>query len=271
MRSPLRCIAASLILSVLLLAPVKVVFAEQVNIAVASNALSALKAIAKDFSRQSHHQVKISSGSTGKLYAQILHGAPYDIFLAANEREPKKLEQADKIVKGSRFTYALGKLVAYGDKLDNLNAKNIRVVLQDANVSRIAIANPKIAPYGFAARQALQHMKMWDSVKGKIVQGENVSQTFQFLATKNAQFGFFAMSQMMTPKAKAMLKGAYWEVPASYYTEIKQQAVLLAGASNNKAAVAFIQYLKDAPARAILTKQFGYGVVDSTLVAHGGK
>ncbi|WP_455218511.1 molybdate ABC transporter substrate-binding protein [Kaarinaea lacus] len=233
-------------------------FAEQINIAVASNALSALKVISSEFEKQTGHSVQISSGSTGKLYAQIIHGAPYDIFLAANEREPKKLEQSHLIVPNSRFTYVLGKLVAWSSDASLLNANDINSVLVSSAVNRIAVANPKTAPYGLAAQQALQKLGVWNSLQAKIIRGENVSQTYQFAMTRNAQIGFVARSQIHNEIKST--NGSYWEVPEALYASIRQQAVLLLRAQNKTAAAEFIEFIRSKKVKEILVKQFGYGV-----------
>ncbi|WP_455222821.1 molybdate ABC transporter substrate-binding protein [Kaarinaea lacus] len=231
--------------------------AAQINIAVASNALAALKVISAEFEKLTGHTVQISSGSTGKLYAQIVNGAPFDVFLAANEREPKKLEQSHLIVPNSRFTYALGKLVAWSTDKTLLNPGEMPGVLVSKNINRIAIANPKIAPYGLAAQQALQKLGIYESVQAKIIRGENVSQTYQFIMTSNAQVGFIAKSQIQGESAN---KDSYWEVPAQLYTPIKQQAVWLLRAKQNMVANEFIHFMKSSIAKDILTNQFGYGV-----------
>jgi len=230
--------------------------AAQINVAVASNALAAVKVLGAEFEKQTGHNVQISSGSTGKLYAQIVNGAPFDLFLAANEREPARLEQFHLIVPNSRFTYALGKLVAWSSN-SLLNSEDIPGVLKSKNVTRIAIANPKIAPYGFAAQEALQKLGIYESVQAKIIRGENVSQTYQFVMSGNAQVGFIAKSQI---QGEASDKGSSWEVPEELYTPIKQQAVWLLRAKQNMAVSEFIQFMKSSTARDILTQQFGYGV-----------
>lgn len=232
--------------------------AGQVSVAVASNALGAVKSLAQMFEKQTGHKVRISSGSTGKLYAQIMHGAPYDVFLAANAREPERLEQAGKIVSNSRFTYALGKLIAFSDSDMVLNESTIKKFLSSNIVSRIAIANPKTAPYGLAAQQAMQKLGIWQGVQQKIIRGENVSQTYQFVASKNAQVGFFAKSQILQVKTT----GQYWEVPGEYYQPIRQQAVWLLRAKENPAVAKFIQFMKSASAADILVNRYGYAVVN---------
>lgn len=232
--------------------------AEQINIAVASNALAAVNVISAAFEKKTGHTATISSGSTGKLYAQIVNGAPFDVFLAANEREPKKLEQNNLIVPNSRFTYALGKLVAWSADDSLLKSDDINTVLDSKSVNRIAIANPKIAPYGLAAQQVLQKLGIWDSLQSKIIRGENVSQTYQYAVTNNAQVGFIAKSQI-----QGEAKGSFWDVPQEYYSPIKQQAVLLLRSQHKAAAIEFVDFMKSDSALEILIKQFGYGIETS--------
>lgn len=233
-------------------------FAQQLNVAVASNALSAVKVISLAFEKKTGHTVLISGGSTGKLYSQIVNGAPFDIFFAANQREPQRLEQAHLIVPHSRFTYALGRLVAWSSEDSLLKSNDIKDVLNSKSVARVAIANPKIAPYGLAAQQALQKLGIWSSLEGKIIRGENVSQTYQFAMTNNAQIGFVAMSQILDARNKT--KGSYWEVPQDMYTPITQQAVLLLRSQHKAVAAEFADFMKSDKVREILSGRFGYGI-----------
>jgi len=229
--------------------------ADQINVAVASNALAAVNVISSAFENKTGHTVVVSSGSTGKLYAQIINGAPFDVFLAANEREPKKLEQSSLIVPNSRFTYALGKLVAWSADGSLLQTDDIKNVLVSKSVKRIAIANPKIAPYGLAAQQVLQKLGIWNSLQSKIIRGENVSQTYQFAVTNNAQVGFIAKSQI-----QGHAKGSYWEVPQQMYAPIRQQGVLLLRSQHEHTALEFIDFMKSDSGKKILIEQFGYGI-----------
>ena len=235
--------------------------AEQVNVAVASNALAAIKLIADEFEKQFGHTVRISSGSTGKLYAQIVNGAPFDLFFAANEKEPEKLEQSGLTVPNSRFTYAVGKLVAWSANVALLKATSIKNAVASNSVTRIAIANPKIAPYGLAAQQALQKMGIWESLQTKIIRGENITQTYQFVVTNNAQIGFVAKSQIQ--QNIEMEQGSFLEVAEDLYMPIRQQAVLLQRAQHNKAARDFIDMIKSDSVKGIFTKQFGYGMISN--------
>jgi molybdate transport system substrate-binding protein len=232
-------------------------YAQKISVAVSSNALAALKVISAEFEKKTGHVVQISSGSTGKLYSQIVNGAPYDIFLAANEREPRKLENSHIAAPNSRFTYAIGKLVAWSSDKSLEHVKDINEVLVSKSVVRIAIANPKTAPYGFAAQQVLHKLGVWKQLQSKIVHGDNVSQTYQFAMTNNAQVGFVAKSQILSNINPS--KGSFWEVPVELYEPIRQQAVMLSRTTHKALANEFIKFLKSDRVKAILTTQFGYG------------
>ncbi len=230
--------------------------AENLNIATASNFSVPLKKIARLFEQQTGHKVTIISASTGKLYAQIIHGAPFNAFFSADSRRPELLEKEQLAVADSRFTYAIGRLVlwspdaAYIDK-DGMILKN-KMLLQDKQFRYLAMANAKLAPYGRAAEQTLSRLKLLTALRGKIVRGENIGQTFQFVRSHNAQLGLLAYSQII--QADDSISGSYWLVPQSYYTPIKQQAVLLKA---NKASRQFYDFVKSAAAGEII-KNSGY-------------
>ena len=225
--------------------------ADTVRVAVAANFTSAMQQISASFERHSGDHVVLSFGSTGSLYAQIRHGAPYDVFLAADERRPRLLEEAGVAVAGSRFTYAVGRLVLWSATPGVVDAQG--EVLKHGKFARLAIANPKTAPYGAAAQQVLQRLKLWSTLQPRIVRGENIAQAHQFVATGNAKLGFVALSQVMKTGG-----GSQWRVPQSMYTPIRQQAVLLKRGKDNAAARALIAYLKGAQGRAVI-ERFGYG------------
>ena len=240
-------------------------YADQLHIAVASNFLLPLRSMSVGFEKQTGNTLHISSGSTGKLYAQIINGAPFDVFLAANSREPKRLEEAGMVVKGSRFTYALGQLALWGPSY-NANNIDFEAALTLPTVQRISVANPQTAPYGAAAIETLKKLGIYDSLKAKIINGENVSQSYQYVASGAAQLGFVAFSQIKA-QIKAQKKTGndagkhYWLVDKSVYPPIRQQAVLVKGSENNKAAQQFIAYLKSPQGRAAI-KAFGYSLED---------
>ena len=225
--------------------------ADQLRIAVASNFAPALRTISEHFESQTGHKVQISAASSGKHYAQIIQGAPFDIFFAANKQYPKKLEQQKLATPDSRFTYALGKLILWSADATLLDDQ--ASILHQGKFRYLAIANPKLAPYGQAARQVLQAFQLWDPLQQKIIRGENIGQTFQFVYSDNAQLGFIARSQLM--QLNGDNQGSFWPVPQSLYTPIEQQAVLL---SNKASAQAFISFVKT-PAMLEIIRGFGYG------------
>lgn len=227
--------------------------AEEAQLAVAANFATTAKALAGEFTRASGHRLTLSSGSTGKFYAQIKNGAPFDVFLSADEDTPSRLEKEGLAVAGSRFTYAVGKLVLWSPQAGLVDDKG--EVLQGTMFKRLAIANPRLAPYGAAAQQALEKLGLWTAMQSKLVQGENIAQAFQFVASGNAELGFVALSQLReSDKAKA---GSHWVVPATLHAPLRQDAVLLARAERNAAARKFLEYLRSAPARE-LVRSYGY-------------
>lgn len=229
--------------------------ANEISIAVATNFAPTLKILAQSFAANSGHRIHISAGSTGKLFAQIRHGAPFDIFLAADVRHPLLLEQQGLAVQGSRFTYAIGQLVLWSPQTQLIDTHG--QVLKNGTFRHLAIANPKIAPYGGAARQVLQGMGLWESLKPRLVQGEDVGQTFHFVASGNAELGFIALAQILG-LADAD-RGSSWRVPQDLYVPLEQQAVLLTRGAAKSGAADFLSYLRGAEAGAII-KQHGYAI-----------
>lgn len=227
--------------------------ADKTNVAVAANFTAAAKDIAKAFEAETGFEAVLSFGSTGKLYAQILHGAPFTVFLAADVARPEKLENEGQAVMGSRFTYAKGKIVLYS-AFDDFFGRDPLSDLASDKVNRIAIANPKTAPYGLAAQTVLEKAGLMEAVQNKIIRGESIAQTYQFVATQNAETGFVAMSQIVKTEG-----GSKWVVPESDYAPIAQQAVLLKSADNDPVAKAFITFLKGESAKAII-QSYGYGI-----------
>lgn len=228
-------------------------FAAETKIAVAANFTAAAKDIAKAFAADTGHSAVLAFGSTGKLYAQIAHGAPFEAFLAADQKRPMKAEAEGLAVSGSRFTYAKGKIVLYSIDADLVDGAG-QVLGTPGKFTKLAIANPKTAPYGAAATEAMQKLDVYEGVKGKIVQGDSIAQTHQFVATGNAQLGFVAYSQVVTAKG-----GSQWVVPDDLYAPIRQDAVLLKAGLDNEAAQAFLAFLKGETARAIIAS-YGYGL-----------
>lgn len=227
--------------------------AEPLRIAVASNFLTPARVLAERFEAVTGQVVKISAGSTGKLYAQIVNGAPYDLFFAANAREPERLDRQGLIVPDSRFTYALGRLVLWSLDAGRLQADGA-AWLKQGGYKRLSLANPNTAPYGAAAISALRTLGIADQNRSRLVRGENVSQAYQFVASGNVDAGFVAFSQI-----KDRPDGSYWHVPESYYPPIRQQAVWLKRAQDKPKAGAFMAWLRR-PEIAALIRSFGYGL-----------
>jgi molybdate transport system substrate-binding protein len=221
------------------------VTAEEVRVAVASNFAPALNRIAADHRRTTGDRLRISSGSTGKLYAQIVGGAPFDILLAADSERPRLLEQNGFAVAGSRFTYAVGRLVLWSNDPD-VGQLGIDGLRRDG-VRRIALANPRTAPYGAAARQVLERSGLWETLGPRLVFGENVAQAFQFVSTGNADAGFVALSQLGPLDGSS--RGSRWIVPRELQAGIEQQAVLLVRDDPRPAADRFLDYLRSAKVR----------------------
>ncbi len=228
--------------------------AGDVQVAVASNFIAPLKAIQARFEKDTGHRMVIISGSTGKLYAQIRHGAPFDLLLAADSLRPRILEDEGFTVPESRFTYAIGRLTLWSANPGQIKKAGAEIFRQK-NFNHLAMANPKTAPYGRAALQVLKKLGVWNQVRGKVVQGENIGQTFQFVATENAELGFVALSQTRNPKNK--LKGSRWDVPSDLYDPIDQDLVLLKRARDNPAAKAITDFIRGPVAQKIIAA-YGY-------------
>ena len=227
--------------------------ADEVQVAVAANFTAPMQQIATQFEKDTGHKAVLSFGATGKFYAQIVNGAPFEVLLAADDETPAKLEKEGQGVAASRFTYAIGKLVLWSADAALIDARG--EVLKTGNFKHLAIANPKTAPYGAAAIEALGKLGLLANLQGRFVQGENISQTQQFIVTGNAEFGFIALSQVL--KDGKINSGSAWIVPANLYEPIRQDAVLLAKGKDKPAAGALLAYLKGDKARAVI-KSFGY-------------
>jgi len=226
--------------------------AEIVRVAVAANFLGTLRALAPSFQQQSGHRVQLVAGSTGKHYAQIRNGAPFDVFLAADVQRPLLLEKAGVGVPGSRMTYALGQLVLWSPLPGKVDHEG--KVLDRGDFRRLAIANPRLAPYGRAAREVLEARQLWRGLQPKLVRGENIAQAFQFVVTGNAQLGFVALSQLTGPGGEQ--PGSWWRVPGHLYRPIEQQALQI---HDTAGAGAFMQFLRSPGARAEI-EAHGYRV-----------
>ena len=228
--------------------------ADEIKVAVASNFYPAMKEIAlqyelKKSKTSENHKIVLIPGSSGRHYAQIMNGAPFDLFFSADKVRPILLEKKGISENGSRFTYALGKLVLWSS-LDGFVEKEERLYHKDLRF--IAIANPKIAPYGVAAKEALISINLWEDMKSKLIRGENIAQTFQFVNSGNAKLGFVSYSQLMNPNYP--VGGSFWMVPQSLYKPIEQQAVLLRESLLGKD---FLSFMRTDQSLKIISK-FGY-------------
>lgn len=249
MKSQLFCRRA--VIGLLLAASGWAAQAERVQVAVAANFAAPMQAIAAAFERSSGHTVLLSVGSTGKFYAQIKNGAPFHVLLAADAQTPARLEQEGLGVVGSRFTYARGRLVLWSSQPGVVDAQG--AVLRSGNFAHLALADPKLAPYGAAALEVLQRLGVLAHWRAKLVQGENIAQAYQFVATGNAELGFVALSQVRANGGS----GSYWLVPAEWHEPLQQDAVLLKPGQDTPAAQALLAYLRSEAARTILLR-FGY-------------
>ncbi len=228
--------------------------AETALVAVAANFSEAAERLRPLFTQVTGHEIKLTTGSTGKLYAQISEGAPFEVLLSADTKMPAKLEVEGKAVAGTRFTYAVGQLVLWSMDPDRIGTDG-KAALEDPGLRYIAIANPDLAPYGLAAREAMQAMGVWDGLSAKIVIGQNIGQTNSLVATGAAEIGFVALSAVKAPGK--VMKGSFWQVPQEKFTPIRQDAILLKAGEKNAAAKAFLDFLKSPEAGEIMTS-FGY-------------
>lgn len=224
--------------------------AKEIHIAVASNFTHTMKEIAQRYEAKSGVKVTLVFGSTGKLYAQIRNGAPFDAFFAADVKRPERLDNDGIALPGSRFTYAVGKIVLWSPKPDIVDTDGR--VLKTGNFRHLALANPIFAPYGQAAEQIMQKRGVWETLQNRLVMGENISQAFHFVYSGAANLGFVAYSQVKCLDNSE--KGSFWIPPQSLYDPIEQQAVLL---KDNAATREFLAFIKSKKARKIIQK-FGY-------------
>lgn len=229
--------------------------AAEVNVAVAANFTAPMKIIAAEFEKDTGHKAKLSFASTGKFYAQIRNGAPFQVMLSADDATPAKLEAEGLGVPGSRFTYAIGTLVLWSAKPGLVDAS--ASVLRSGKYNKLAIANPRLSPYGKATEEVLAGMGLLAGARPKFVMGENIAQTYQFAHTGNADIGFVALAQVM--KDGKVAGGSAWIVPGRLHTPIRQDALILTSGKGNAAASALLDYLKTNKARAII-RAYGYEI-----------
>ena len=228
-------------------------YAETVQVAVAANFTAPMQQIAADFEKDTGHKAVLSFGATGKFYAQITNGAPFEVFLSADDETPARLEKELLIAPHTRFTYAIGKLVLWSPQDGYVDAKG--EILKTGEFKHLSLANPKTAPYGTAAIEVLKKLGAYEHAQTRIVQGENIAQAHQFVASGNAELGFVALSQVY--KDGKVTAGSAWIVPSNLYAPIRQDAAILAKGLHNPAAKALVDYLKSDKARSVI-KSYGY-------------
>lgn len=227
--------------------------AGEVQVAVAANFTAPMEKLAPMFAADTGHKAVLAYGSTGKFYAQIRNGAPFEVLLAADDETPAKLEREGR--GGGRFTYAVGKLALWSRQAGVVDAQG--EVLKGGRFEKLAVADPKLAPYGAAAVETMSKLGLLETLRPKFVQGENISQTYQFAATGNAQLGFVALSQIYA--GGRLKEGSAWIVPASMHAPIRQDAIVLDKGRDNAAATALVRFLQSSKARAVI-RSFGYEI-----------
>ena len=239
---------------VIMFAAVTPAFAEKVLVAVAANFAASFREVVMEFEKSTGHHVQVTAGSSGNFYSQIKNGAPFDVFFSADMERPKLLEEGGLGVTGTRFTYAIGRLVLWSPNADLVKGEE---TLYSKNYTRLAITNPKNAPYGLAAMQAMQKMRIWDKLQPQhiIIMGENIGQTMGIIESGNAQLGFVALSQIMDPKIKG--KGSRWDVPTHLHEPIQQDVILLTKGKDNAGAKALLEFMGGPQAKAII-ERYGY-------------
>jgi molybdate transport system substrate-binding protein len=242
---------------VLSFAATNLAHAAETTIAVASNFTKTIEEIGKAFEQETGHKAKFSFGPTGKLYAQIKNGAPFDAFFGADERSPKLTIDDGIGVKDSYFIYAQGLLALYSPTLPV--DKDAQRILKEADFNKLALANPRTAPYGERAQAYLESQGLYNKLQSKIVNGESIAHAFQYVVTGNAQVGFVALSQIVDPQSPVYQKGHYWILPHADYKPINQGAIITQRGADNEATQAFMKFIKTPKAIEII-KRYGYNI-----------
>ena len=227
-------------------------FGAEVAIAAASDLNSAIKEIVAEYEKTTGTHVKLSLGSSGNFFSQIQNGAPFDLYFSADIGYPKKLEDAGLTVPGSLYRYAVGRIVMWTGNETHIDVAKGFEVLREPKIKKIAIANPKHAPYGRAAVAAMQHFKVYDQVKDRLLLGENISQAAQFIESGACDVGIIALSLALAPTMKA--KGIYWEIPADAHPPLEQAAVILRKSTNQEIAREFLEFIKGSQGQEIMTR-----------------
>jgi molybdate transport system substrate-binding protein len=238
-----------------LITGVNVAVAEEITIAAASDLNFVFRELAAEYEKTTGDRVRLSLGSSGNFYAQIQNGAPFDLYFSADIAYPRKLEEAGLAVPGSLYPYAVGRIVLWAGTDSHLDLSKGLELLRESTIKKIAIANPKHAPYGRAAVAAMEQAQVYDRVKAKLVLGENISQAAQFVESGSAEVGIIAMSLALAPPMQAA--GRYWEIPAETYPPIEQGAVVLTGGKNQERAKAFLAFVQGAEGQAMM-KRYGF-------------
>lgn len=242
---------------IVLVSSAGVTLAEELTIAAASDLSFAFKELAGEFEKSSGHHVKLSLGSSGNFYSQIQNGAPFDLYFSADIGYPRKLEEAGLTVPGSLYRYAIGRIVVWAGHGSRLDMTKGMEVLRESSIKKIAIANPKHAPYGRAAVSSMEHFNLYQQVKDRLVLGENISQAAQFVESGACEVGIIALSLALAPTMKA--KGAYWEVPADTHPALEQGAVILKSSQRREAAQEFLEFIKGQTGQEIM-KRYGFTI-----------
>src|SRR5574341_1135483 len=232
--------------------------AEDLTIAAASDLNFAFKELVAGFEKQTGHHVKLSLGSSGNFFSQIQNGAPFDLYFSADIRYPQKLEEAGYAAPGSLYRYAIGRIVLWVPTTSSVDVQRMRMeALLDPSIRKIAIANPKHAPYGRAAVAAMEHFKVYDRVKDRLVLGENIAQAAQYVESGASDIGIIALSLALAPTMKAA--GKYWEIPAEAHPPLEQGAVIVKSAKSQEAAKAFLEFLRSSGGKEVM-KRYGFVV-----------
>ena len=239
---------------------VNLAVAEEITIAAASDLNFAFREIVTEYEKASGNHVRLTLGSSGNFYAQIQNGAPFDLYFSADIAYPRKLEEAGLTVPGSLYQYAVGRIVLWAGKGAHLDLSKGLEILGEPRIKKVAIANPKHAPYGRAAVAAMEHAQVYDRVKDKLVLGENISQAAQFVESGAADVGIIALSLVLAPPMQAA--GHYWEIPADAHPPIEQGAVMLMGGKNQESAKAFLLFIQGAEGQTMM-KRYGFVVPSS--------
>jgi len=234
---------------------VNLAVAEEITIAAASDLSFAFREIVAEYEKTTANHVRLTLGSSGNFYAQIQNGAPFDLYFSADITYPRKLEEAGLTVPGSFYQYAVGRIVMWTGNESRIDVTQGFEALRDPTVKKIAIANPKHAPYGRAAVAAMEYFKVYDQVKDKLILGENISQAAQFIESGACDIGIIALSLAVAPAVKS--KGTYWEVPAEAHPAIEQGAVILKSSKQQEPAKQFLAFIKDAQGQEIM-KRYGF-------------